>query len=161
MAASIECCIHIIHGPILPISEKTLQTIKDSAEKWRQLDGMEREVGVKAQLSDIQPGTLCIARFHMPCYGRFTDKTKIDRSVKRCAKVGQPSHDSSTSRKVCKMLSVLAVPRQVTSQREETLMCFQSSASYVKERNILRIHILRRDIGKSSQFANTDQVSWK
>ena len=102
MAASIECCIHIFsgeNGPILPISEKTLQTIKDSAEKWRQLDGVEREVGVKAQLSDVQPGPLCTAGFHMPCYRRFTDKTKIARSVKRCARVGQPSHDSFTSRK--------------------------------------------------------------
>ena len=104
MAASIECCIHIFsyeNGPIFPISEKTLQTIKDSAEKWRQLDGVEREVGVKAQLSDVQPGPLCTAGFHMLCYRRFTDKTKIARSVKRCAKVGQPSDDSFTSRKVC------------------------------------------------------------
>ena len=60
---------------------------------------MWREVGVKAQLSDVQPGPLCTAGFHMPCYRRFTDKTKIARSVKRCAKVGQPSHDSFTSRK--------------------------------------------------------------
>ena len=89
MAASIDCCIHIFsdeNGPILPISEKT---IKDSAEKWRQLDGVEREVGVKAQLSDVQPGPLCTAVY----------KTKIARSVKRCANVGQPSHDSFTSRK--------------------------------------------------------------
>ena len=80
MAASIECCIHIFsdeNGPILPISEKSLQTIKDSAEKWRQLDGVEREVVVKAQLSDAQPGPLCTDGFHMPCYRRFTDITKI------------------------------------------------------------------------------------
>ena len=106
MAASIECCIHIFfdeNGPIMPISEKTLQTIKNSAEKWRELDGVEREIGVKVQLSDVQPGPLCTAGFHMPCYRRFTEKTKIARSVKRCAKVGQPSHDSfiyvHTSRK--------------------------------------------------------------
>ena len=40
MAASIECCIHIFsdeNGPILPISKKMLQTIKNSVEKWRQL----------------------------------------------------------------------------------------------------------------------------
>ena len=53
----------------------------------------------KPQLSDIQHRPLCTAGFHMPCYRRFTDKTKIARSVKRCAKVGQPSHDSFTSRK--------------------------------------------------------------
>ena len=35
-------------GPVLPISENLLQTIKNSVEKWRQLDGVEREVGVKA-----------------------------------------------------------------------------------------------------------------
>ena len=97
MAASIECCIHVFsdeNGPILPISEKTLQTIKDSAEKWRQLDGVEREVGVKAQLSDVQAGPFCTAGFHTPCYRRFTDKTKIARSVMRCAKVG---HQTSLS----------------------------------------------------------------
>ena len=78
MAASIECCIYIVsdeNGPILPISKKTWQTIKDSAEKLRQLDGVESEVGVTAQLSDVQPGPLCTAGFHMPCYRRFTDKT--------------------------------------------------------------------------------------
>ena len=71
MAASIECCIHVFsdeNGPILSVSEKTLQIIKDSAEKWRQLDGVEREVGVKAQLSDVQHGPLCTAGFHTPCY---------------------------------------------------------------------------------------------
>ena len=99
MAASIECCIHVFsdeNGPILPVSEKTLQTIKDSAEKWRQLDGVERDVGVKVQLSDVQPGPLCTAGFHTPCYRRFTDKTKIARSVIRCAKVGQQTSLSLT-----------------------------------------------------------------
>ena len=91
MAASIECCIHVFsneNGPILPVSEETLQTIKDSAEKWRQLDGVERDVGVKVQLSDVQPGPLGTAGFHTPCYRRFTDNTKIARSVIRSAKVG-------------------------------------------------------------------------
>ena len=99
MAASIGCCIHVFsdeNGPILSVSEKTLQTIKDSAEKWRQLDGVEREVGVKAQLSDVQPGPLCAAGFHTPCYRRFTDKTKIARSVIRCAKLGQQTSLSLT-----------------------------------------------------------------
>ena len=99
MAASIECCIHVFsdeNGSILPVSEKTLQTIKDSAEKWRQLDGVERDVGVKVQLSDVQPGPLCTAGFHTPCYRRFTDKTKIARSVIRCAKVGQQTSLSLT-----------------------------------------------------------------
>ena len=49
--------------------------------------------------SYVQPGPLCTAGFYMPCYRRFTDKTKIARSVKRCAKVGQPNHDSFTPRK--------------------------------------------------------------
>ena len=99
MAATIECCIDLFsdeNGPILQVSEKTLQTIKDSAEKWRQLDGVEREVGVKAQLSDVQPGLLCTAGFHTPCYRRFTDKIKIVRSVLRCAKVGQQTSLSLT-----------------------------------------------------------------
>ena len=102
MAASIECCIHIFsdeNGPILPISEKSVHTIKDSAEKWRQLYGVEREVGVKAQLSDVQPGPLCPAGFHMPCYRRFTDKTKIARSVKRCVNVGVRNVECSSCSK--------------------------------------------------------------
>ena len=56
MEASIECCTHIFSdegGPVLPISEKSLQTIKDSEEKLRQLDSVRREVEVKAQLSAI------------------------------------------------------------------------------------------------------------
>ena len=73
---------------------ENVATIKDSSEKLRQLDGVEREFGVIAQLSDVQPGSLCNAGFHMPCYRRFTDKIKIARSVKRCAKVSQPSHGS-------------------------------------------------------------------
>ena len=99
MAASIECCIYVFsdeNGPILPVSEKTLETIKDSAEKWRQLDGVEREVGVKAQLSDVQPGPLCPVGLPTPCYRRFTDKTKIASSVIRCAKVGQQTSLSLT-----------------------------------------------------------------
>ena len=64
---------------------------------------MEREVGVNAQLSDVQPGPLCTAGFHTPCYRRFTYKTKIARSIKGCAKIGQSSHGSfinvHTSRK--------------------------------------------------------------
>ena len=99
MAASIECCIDVFsdeNGPILPVSEKTLQTIKRNQEKWRQLDGVEREVGVNAQFSDVQPGPLCTAGFHTPCYRRFTDKTKIARSVIRCANVGQQTSLSLT-----------------------------------------------------------------
>ena len=70
MAASIKYCIHVFsdeNGPILSISEKTLQKINESAEKWRHLDGVEREVGVKAQLSDVQHGPLCTAGFHTSC----------------------------------------------------------------------------------------------
>ena len=74
-----------------------------SAENWRQLDGVEREFGVKALLSAVQPGPLCTDGFRMQCLKRFTDKTKIARAVKRCTKVGQPSPDSCidvhTSRK--------------------------------------------------------------
>ena len=117
MAASIECCNHVFsdeNGPILLISEKTLQKIKDSAEKWRQLDCVEREAGVKAHLSDVQPGPLCTAGFHTPCYRRFTYKTQIARSVKRCANwlVCQAMTVllmCIPQGKVCAMLSVLAV----------------------------------------------------
>ena len=31
-------------GSVLSISEKLMQTIKDSAEKWSQIDGGEREI---------------------------------------------------------------------------------------------------------------------
>ena len=54
--------------PVLPISEKSLQTIKNSADQSRQLDGVKREVSVIFQLSD------CILDL---CVLRFTDKTKI------------------------------------------------------------------------------------
>ena len=101
----------------------------------------------------------------MQCYRRFTDKTKIDSAFKCCANVGQLA---LTVLLMClpqgmvrTMLSVLAVGGQVTSQREETVMCFQSSASYVNERNIRRIHIPRRGSGKNSQFSNTHQISRK
>ena len=84
----------------VPFCQFQIKRCKQSrTQKCRQLDGVEREVGVKAQLSDVQPGPLCTSGFHMPCYRQFTDKTKIARSVKRCAKVGQPSHDSFTSKK--------------------------------------------------------------
>ena len=56
--------------------EKTLQTIKDSAEKWRQLDGVEREVGVKTQLSDVHPGPLCTAGFTRRVTGDLQTKPK-------------------------------------------------------------------------------------
>ena len=80
-------------GPVLPIPEKSLQTINDSAEQWRQLDSVEREVWVKVQLLAVQPGLLCTGGFHLQCHRRFTDKTKIASAVKRCAKMGQPSPD--------------------------------------------------------------------
>ena len=38
MAAHMCCCIHVVieeDGPILQTSDKSLQKIKDSAEKWR------------------------------------------------------------------------------------------------------------------------------
>ena len=68
MVAFIECCIHVFSdedGPVWPISEKSVQTIKDSAGKWRQLDGVEREVGINAQLSAVLPVPLCTDGFHM------------------------------------------------------------------------------------------------
>ena len=121
---------------------------------WRE------KLGVKAQLSDVQPGPLYTTGFHMSCYRRFTDKTKIARLVKRCAKIGQPSHDSFISRKSVRNVECSSSSK-TSDQPKRRKMCFQSSASYVKERNILRIHIPRRDSGKSSQFENTHQVSWK
>ena len=55
---------------------------------------MEREVGVKSQLSAVQPGPLCTDGFHMQCFRRFTDKTKIASADKRCTKVGEQCSDS-------------------------------------------------------------------
>ena len=63
-------------------------------------------------------------------------QTKIPRSVKRCAMVGQPNHysfiDVHTSRKSVRNVecsTCINISTQGTSQREETLMCFQSSVS--------------------------------
>ena len=50
------------------------------------------------------------------------------------------------------MFSVLAVARQVTKQREETVMCPPtppSSASYVKERNIQGFIFKEEKAGKA------------
>ena len=125
---------------------ENVATIQDSTEKLRQVDGVEREFGVKAQLSDVQPGSLCTAGFNMPCYRRFTDKIKkLGQSnvvLRLVSQVMAVLLMCIPHGKVCAMYSVLAVARQVTSQREEILMWFQSSASYVKEINILRIHII-------------------
>ena len=82
---------------------------------------MERELGVKAQLSTVQPGLLCTDGFHMQCYRRFTDKTKIARADKPGAKRwGQPSPDSFIdvpTSKSARNVECSKVARQVTSQR--------------------------------------------
>ena len=168
VTASIECCINVFSdedGPVLPISEKLFQIIKCSADNWRQLDGVEREFGVKAQLSAVHPGPLCTDGFRVQCLKRFTDKTKMARAVKRCTKVGQPNPDSCinvpTSRKSARNVECSSSSKTSDHPREETVMCFQSSATFVNERKILRIHLPRKNSGKSSQFANTHQVSWK
>ena len=73
--------------PFCPFPRKRCKQSK-TQQRNGQLDGVERDVGVKVQLSDVQPGPLSTAGFHTPCYRRFTDNTKIARSVIRCAKVG-------------------------------------------------------------------------
>ena len=88
------CCIHVVieeDGPILQTSDKTLQKIKDSAEKWRYLDGVEREIAEKYCSSAVEyaAGYKCADGYHMACYRRFTDITKINRAIKRCAKLVQ------------------------------------------------------------------------
>ena len=162
MAASIECCIHIFsdkNGPILPISEKTLQTIQDPAEKWRQLDGVEREVGVKTQLSDVQHGPLGTAGFHMPCYRRFTDKTKIARSVKRCANIGQPSDNTFTSRKSvrnvecssCSKTSDQPKRRNINVLPEQCIICKRkkyTKNSYSKKRQLVKLSVCEYTSGE-------------
>ena len=147
----------------MPISEKTSQTIKDSAEKWSQLDGVEREVGVNAQLSDVQPGPLCTAGFHMSCYRRFTDKTKIARSVNRCAKVSQPSHDSfidvhTSSKSVCnvecsisRMTSDEPKRRNVNVLPEQCIICKgekYTKNSYSKKRQWEKLSVCEYTSGE-------------
>ena len=61
--------------------------------------GREKKIIPRTYLRNhyfIQPGPLCTAGFHTPCYRRFTDKTKIARSVIRCAKVDQQTSLSLT-----------------------------------------------------------------
>ena len=87
-------------------------------------------------------------------------QNQVARSVKRCAKVGQPSHDGFTSRKSvrnaecsrCIKTSDLPKRRNINVLSEQCIICKEEK--YTK-------NIPRRDSGKSSQFANTHQVSWK
>ena len=95
MAAHMGCCVHVVieeDGPILQTSDKTLQKIKDSAEKWRYLDGVESEIAEKYCSSAVEytAGYKCADGNHMACYRKFTDITKINRAIKRCAKLVQP-----------------------------------------------------------------------
>ena len=141
----------------MPISEKLLQIIKCSAEKMEAVRWCGERIWSKSPL--------CTDGFHMQCYRRFTDKTKVAREVKRCTKVGQPSPDSCidvpTASKSVHNVECSSSNKISDQPKRRNSNVFQSSASYVKERNILRIHIPRRDRRKSSQFTNTHQVSWK
>ena len=147
MAASIKYCIHVFsdeNGPILPISEKI---------RWCGEGSWSKSPVIRCPTWTF---VYCWIS-HVVCYRRFTYKTKIARSVKRCATVGLPSHDSfidvHTSRK-----SVCHVECSSSRKTSDQLM---RRNIICKGENILRIHIPRRDSGKSSQFANTHQVSWK
>ena len=88
MAAPRACCVHIIleeKGALIPITERTLSTIKACAKQWKHLGGLQRSTAKKF-ISDLEDsvsfGTL---GYHALCFRRFTDKTRIERAVKRCA----------------------------------------------------------------------------
>ena len=72
-------------GALIPITERTLSTIKACAKQWKHLDGLQRSTAEKF-ISDLEDsvsfGTL---GYHALCYRRFTDKTRIKRAAKRCA----------------------------------------------------------------------------
>ena len=90
MAASMCCCLPITceeNSAILPISDKSLRKIKECIEEWRYLDGAEREVAEKFTVSSKQLDNFDAFGYHSKCYKRFTDKTKIERAKKRCAKL--------------------------------------------------------------------------
>ena len=98
MAASIECCIHVFFDEQSHFAsfKENVANNQGLSREMETVRWCEERIGVKTQLSDVQPGPLCTAGFHTPCYRRFTDKTKIASSVIRCAKVGQQTSLSLT-----------------------------------------------------------------
>ena len=99
----------------------------------------------------------------MQCYMRFTNKIKIPREVKRSAKVGQPSPDSfidvPTSRKSARNVECSSSSQICDQPSRRNRYVLPEQCIMCKGENIRRIHILRRDSGKSSSFANAHQVS--
>ena len=68
------------------------KNIKDSAEKLRYLDGVAREIAEKycSLAVEYAAGYKCADGYHMACYRKFTDITKTNKAIKRCAKLVQP-----------------------------------------------------------------------
>lgn len=90
MAAPMDCCIHIVSeekSAVLPISENCLSKIIECTKKWKHLDGIQRAVAEKLSETFEECANLGGLGYHIQCYRRFTDKTKIERAVKRCAKL--------------------------------------------------------------------------
>ena len=84
---------------------------------------MDREVEVKAQLSDVQPGPLCTAGFHMPCYRRFIDKTKKHTGIP-----GNENADQAVERGL--HLDIIHTTVNASTFREQTRMKEQIEPNY-------------------------------
>ena len=98
MAASMCCCLPITceeNSAILPVSDKSLRKIKECIEEWRYLDGAEREKAEKFTVGSEQLDNFDAFGYHSQCYKRFTDKTKIERAKKRCAKLNNSTPGDS------------------------------------------------------------------
>ena len=114
MAASMQaCCLHCCveeNSNFCPISKTNYFKICEKIKEWITLDGTERDVSLQLSLvsgncpncdflfaGDEHCVSGCIVCseqlqsfvYHRKCYGRFIDKTKVERARKRLTK-GKP-----------------------------------------------------------------------
>ena len=95
-----------------------MSKIKECANKWKHLDGVQRVIAEKF-LEDVEKiANLDRLGYHTQCYRRFTDKTKIEKAIKRCAKQCNTSPDDiiATPPRRCARLS--SSPSCSTGQRQ-------------------------------------------
>ncbi|XP_070538664.1 uncharacterized protein [Ptychodera flava] len=77
-------CIGRTNELIRPFSEASWAKFIECVEKWKSLDGLEKEVAM-----NFSPECQDNIGFHVKCYRRFTDKCRIAQAVTRIEK-GRP-----------------------------------------------------------------------
>lgn len=121
MAAPMNCCIHIVSGEnntVLPISANCTSKIKECANKWKHLDGVQRVVAENLLETFEETSSLDRLGYHTQCYRRFTDKTKIERAIKRCAKHSNTNPDDVIATPPRKSARLSSNPSCSASQRQ-------------------------------------------